>query len=202
MSQAPPSAPQEQVVRKTFRLELLRAVPSGVLETAATTFAILIVIRHYNAGPAVKSLLLGSPHAGLLASFLVVPLLHRISMRTGSLVSLIYCAGGAGFLAAAAYPESMAVYLAGVFLGLFSLTFQVPLLTHIYRHNYPEDRRGRLFSIAIILRSGVAIGFSQLGGWLLGIEFSWFRILLLTFAGASFAGAWCMAGMPAAPLGK
>ena len=46
--------------RRTFFYEIWRSGTAGVLETAGTTFLLLIVVRFYEAGSVAKALVAGS----------------------------------------------------------------------------------------------------------------------------------------------
>ena len=56
----------------TFRYERRRAVATGILETAATTFLLLIATRWFHAGATAKALIASGGSLGLLLSPLVV----------------------------------------------------------------------------------------------------------------------------------
>ena len=64
--------PSEESTRATFRNELLRSLPAGVLETVTATFAILIAEKVFNASPEAKELALVGGRGGLAASFAIV----------------------------------------------------------------------------------------------------------------------------------
>src|SRR6185295_14167614 len=58
--------------RITYRYERMRAVGSGILETAGSTFLLLIAVRHFQAGSTAKALVAMGGNAGLLMCPLVV----------------------------------------------------------------------------------------------------------------------------------
>ena len=191
-------APSDEVTRRTMRLELRRAVAWGVIETAGQTFAVLIAVRHFETATWVKSILVGSFHAGLLASIFVVPFLHLLHRPPARLASVITAISGMGFLVAAVFPDSVATYVSGMCVGFFFISLQTPLLTQMYRENYPDHVRGRLFSVTMIVRAGAAIAFSQAAGWMLGVRMGWFPVVVGAFALAAFYGAYCLRRVPVA----
>ncbi|MEM7698870.1 MAG: hypothetical protein AAF236_10740, partial [Verrucomicrobiota bacterium] len=83
--------------RTTFRAELVRAVATGAIETALTTFAILIAVRVFDSSAIVKSLLLGCPAIGLLGSLWIVRLVGRRGWLTSRAAAVLYLISAAGF---------------------------------------------------------------------------------------------------------
>jgi len=179
----------EPAARRTFHLELLRAPAVGILETAFATFSILFLVKVFEAGSTPKALLLSSGRAGFIASILIVPLLYRSGLRTPTLVALIHSVGGLGFLGASVFHDSLWGVAGGLSLGLFSFTLQTPLFAEIYRVNYPDEFRGRLFSKAGLVRTLATVVFSFIGGKLLSHDLSLYRLLLFAFAFSSFYSA-------------
>ena len=57
---------------QTYFYDRWRAVANGILETAATTFLLLIAVRWFDAGAIAKALVAGGGSFGLLISPLVV----------------------------------------------------------------------------------------------------------------------------------
>ncbi len=180
----PPAAEehQRQVTRRTFRLEMWRAVPTGVLETVVTTFGLLIAVQYFEASVLMKAVLRSSPSLGLVASLFLLPFLLRLPWGLPRVAALLHFTGALGFLVAMASGDSAHGFIFGMSLGLFSYAVQVPLLTQIYNDNYPPHDRGRLFSLTTLARAGAAMSFSYLGGRLLGHELSWFPLVLSAFA--------------------
>jgi len=191
-----PRAKLSPDARRTLSMELRRAPAIGVLETAFTTFGILILIKVFDAGSGPKAMLLGSARAGLIASILVVPLLHRCGVSLPKLVALIHCLGGVGFIWAAFDPDSLTAVVAGISFGLFSFALQTPLLTQLYRANLPDLFRGRLFSLIGLVRAISSIIFAYLGGRLLGVEMQFYQYLLFGFAGCAFYSAVLFSRLP------
>ncbi|MCB1094347.1 MAG: hypothetical protein KDN22_02100, partial [Verrucomicrobiae bacterium] len=67
----------EERSRRMFQMDLLRALPTGVLETVGATFAVLILERCYSAGSLEKALVASSPNIGLVLSIVLVDMLRR-----------------------------------------------------------------------------------------------------------------------------
>jgi MFS family permease len=191
----------EQVTRATFRGEVLRSVPAGVLETVTTTFAILIAERVFHAGDVPKELALMGGRGGLAASFAVIWLLSKFRRPLNQLVALLNFASGVCFLLAAAFHQELWAFVAGVSLGMFWFGFQAPLLTTIYRENYPATHRGRLYSLASLTRAAATIVFAWVAGRWLDANLANYRWLLACFTACSFASGWLLWNIPCRHVG-
>ena len=87
----------------TYRHERWRAVASGVLETAGTTFLLLIAVRWFHAGALAKAFIAGGGSLGFIFSPWIVSRVERLGWRGRGGVAP--GAGGAGStLAMAAVP--------------------------------------------------------------------------------------------------
>lgn len=185
--------------RLTYRLELQRAVANGVLESAGSTFLLLIALKYFHAGALAKALVAGGGSVGLMLSPIVVSQVAR--WRWPAALAAARCAYlGCGVLVLMAAVPWLPLYVFGCTLSMACAAAVIPLLTQIYQDNYPEAQRGKLFARAVMLRIAVNAGFSELAGrWLAG-DLSRSRWLLLAFATAfAFAGS-RLARYPSGPL--
>jgi MFS family permease len=173
--------PQE-ATQRTLRNELWRSIPIGALDTLGTTFGMLIAVRVFDLQNLAKSLFLASTSGGLMVSLFVVPLLLRSRGTIASTAAKVQLVGGTSMGLAALFPRSSALYMIGLSIGLFCMAMQIPLLTQLYRSNYPERTRGRLFAITGAGRAASAMAFGFLGGWLLDVDLQYYRWLLAGFA--------------------
>lgn len=182
-----------------FRLDCTRMIAAGIIEAAATTFALLIAVRHLQAGAVGKALVASGNSVGLLLS----PFLLHLAIRSGRTPVWTACrallVGGVAFLAAAAAP-SAAWYIPAAVLGLAMNSTVIPLLTHVYHDNYPPHQRGKLYARAYMLRIGAALATGALGGRWLDAHPGANGTLLLIFAGAFGLAAWAVSQMRATPL--
>jgi hypothetical protein len=186
--------------RTTFRLELVRAACLGTIETILATFAILIAVNRFESGPAVKALIIAAPALGLLGSLVVVPLAVRNGLSAGrasGTISLISCVG---FAIAAAGAETESIFVTGVTLGIGILAMAMPLQTHYIRRNYPNAKRGRLFSITVFVRAVTSMIVSWGFGVYLDADFNRFPDLLWVVSGAAAIAAVCQFLVPEVPL--
>jgi MFS family permease len=175
--------------RRTFRLELRRAMATGVLETATTTFLLLIAVSHFHAGASAKALLVMSSPLGLLLSPLAVSMTRALGWRAATGAAACGVFSCAGFLAAAVVDD-LRVYVPACMVGVLSLSAGIPMMTQIYQENYPSSERGRLFSLAVMVRVSAAALFAWLAGWWLDGRAGEFRWLMVAFGVAAGAAAW------------
>lgn len=181
--------------KRTFHYERWRAVSNGVLETAATTFLLLIAVRWFEAGTTAKAFVASASSFGLLATPLVVSTVARLGWKTATAASRLAAAGACSFVIMAMVPV-LPVFVVGSVVGLTSISSAVPLLTQIYQENYPAKRRGHLFSKTVMIRIAVAALFSEFAGRMLTHNMSSFRVLLILFAAASGFASYCLAQYP------
>lgn len=197
MTEAP--MPPNPATQRTFRNELWRSLPAGVLDTLSSTFGMLIAVRVFHLGNVEKSIFLSATSSGLITSLFIVPLLLRARSTIARTAAKVQMLGGACMAVSALFPHSSWLFIGGISLGLFCFSMQIPLMTQIYRLNYPEAARGRLYAIAGVTRAAAAVGFGYLGGWLLGVDLQHYVWLLWAFAACGFLSGWWTYGLPATP---
>jgi len=149
---------------RTFRLEAVRAVPAGFIDTAVTTFAIFFAIQVFEMHWAVKAAMLSAGSLGMLCSLFVVQVARRLSKPINTLAAAIWLLSFSGFSVAAMANDNATLYFVGCFIAFTFLGMSAPLTSQIYRKHYSTDSRGRLFSITAFIRAGAA----GLVAWLVG----------------------------------
>jgi len=183
---------------RTFRNELWRSLPAGVLDTLTATFGMLVAVRVFHMGPMAKAAFLAATSGGMVTSLFVVPLLLRSRSTIARTAAKVQMLGGACMGLSAAFPHSPELYLAGLSVGLFCFSMQIPLMTQIYRMNYPEEVRGKLYSITGVTRAGAAVLFGFAAGWWLDLELEHYTWLLWAYSlSGIISGLWTY-GLPAA----
>jgi MFS family permease len=183
----------------TFRFELWRAAAAGVIETAGSTFLLLIALRWFQAGALAKAVVAASGSVGLLISPLVVSMVNARGWPVSKAASRILAVGALAFTAAAAMP-GQAVFVIASVAAMASSAAIIPLLTQMYQENYPEAQRGRRFSRTVMVRIATAAVFAKVAGDLLTQHIGWFRWLLLVFAAAFAMAGFCLYRCPTRPL--
>lgn len=188
------------LVQRTFVAESFRAVCAGILETALATFAVFIAVTVFESGPVVKSILLASPAIGLLGSLVAVPMVARTRLTASQASALFSLISAAGFAVAAIGYADERLFLIGMTLGVGVITMGMPLQTHYLRRNYPERRRGRLFSISIFIRAATTMIASWGFGAYLDRNLGNYQVLLWAFVIAAMLTAVCQWLIPSDPL--
>ncbi len=183
----------------TYRYERWRAVTNGMLETAGTTFLLLIAVKWFKSGATAKALVAGGGSTGLLLTPLVVSLVQGAGWPVAKAASCLAAGGAACFLMMALAPW-LPVFVIGSVVSMAASSAAIPLMTQVYQENYPEKQRGRFFSRTVMIRIGVAALFSELAGRALSAHVEKFRWLLLVFAGAFAFSSYCLSRCPSRPL--
>jgi MFS family permease len=186
----------------TYRYERWRAITSGIIESAGSTFLLTIAVRGYNSGPFWKSAIAGGSSLGLLLTPLVVSVVTRRRLTPSHAAAQLFFLGALCFVIAFAATLAgwLSLYAIGSMLAMAAIASVIPLFTHIYQENYPEAQRGRMFSRTVMIRIGAAALFSHLAGWGLSGRFQWFPLLVLAFGVAMALGGFCLARVPSHPI--
>ena len=137
--------------KRTFRLELLRSIPQGVIETAGTTFAMYVAIRVFDAPVSVKILIAVASSIGLLLSLFSVQLVRRLGYSVNIASMVVWSLAALGFMVSAMASQWKMLYMIGVCIAAIMMTLGVPLMSQIYRKHYSNEVRGRLFSMGELL---------------------------------------------------
>lgn len=183
----------------TYRWERRKAVALGILESAGATFLLLIAVRWYETGAAAKGLIAAGGSVGLLMSPPTLSLVARRGWRTARAGATLAALGSAMFALMAAFP-ALPLYVAGSVVTMACVGASVPLMTQIYRENYPSRQRGKLYSRTVMIRIGTAAAFSELAGRVLAHDMAWYRGLLVVFSAAFAFVAFCLCHVPSRRL--
>jgi MFS family permease len=179
----------------TYRYERWRSLSAGILETAGTTFLLLIAVKHFHAGAIAKGLVASGGSAGLMLGPAVVAMVAHWKLRSSLAASWLAYAGAGAFLLMAAVPV-LPVFVIGSIVGMTASSAAIPLLTQIYHENYPENMRGNLFSRTVMIRIAIAAAFSEFAGQAFSGRIDRFQILLLIFAAALVLSGFCLRRCP------
>ena len=182
-----------------YRYERWRALASGILESAGSTFLLLIAVRWYHAGAVAKALVAGGGSFGLMLGPWLVSQVESLGWPVAKAASRVAVVGAVGFVVMALVPV-LPVFVIGAVIAMAASSAAVPLMTQIYQENYPEARRGKFFSRTFMIRIATAAVFSEIAGRALSGNLDQFRWLLLVFAGAFALTAYSVARVPSRPL--
>jgi MFS family permease len=185
--------------RQTFRYEALRAVATGVVETASATFLVLIAVRWFEAGPLAKGLVASGAGLGYVLSPLVVARVEAARTPVALAASRLSLAGAAA-LGLSAIVHSEWFFVLTSLAAIAASGSMSPLLTQLYQDNYPAASRGRLFSRTVMIRIVSAAGFGTAAGFLLAADIGYYRLLLGFYAVALACASWCLMRIPSMPL--
>jgi predicted MFS family arabinose efflux permease len=183
----------------TYRYERWRALTSGVIESAGTTFLLLIAVRAYHSGAMWKSAVACGSSLGLIFTPMVVAVVTRRALAPARAAAWLFFGGAAAFVLSVIF-QSLPVFALASMLAMAAAASAIPLFTHIYQENYPDRQRGRLFSRTVMIRIASAVAFSYAAGWALSHYFEYFQALLLFFALALAFGGFCLARVPSHPI--
>ncbi len=199
MSEAQPAAPSAEISRLTFRSERWRAFSYGILETAASTFLLLIAVKELHAGATAKALIAAGASVGLLLGPIMVSWVQAKAMSPSVAASRMAYFGALSFVVMALLPF-LPVYVIGSIVALTASTIIIPLITQIYQENYKASERGWMLSMSFVIRIATAAIFSELAGRALTGRLDHYRWLLLVFAGAYVLAAYWLRRIPSTPL--
>ncbi len=208
---------------RTYRCELWRAGAAGVLETAGSTFLLVIAVQWYEAGSLAKAMVAGSGSLGLLLSPAVVSWVTNAGWPTSRAAARIFAVGSVSFLLAGGYLGAplalgavmgvdhgltrfaaalpgLPVFILCSVVGMAASAAVIPLLTQMYQENYPEAERGRRFSRTVMVRIAAAALFSKVAGDALSGHLGGFPVLLLVFGGAMGFAGYCLSRCPTRAL--
>lgn len=171
---------ERQRTRLTYFYERWRAVTAGILETAGSTFLLLIAVRWFEAGAIAKALVASGGSLGLLLTPGVVFAVSKLGWNASHAAAVLSFLGAICFGLMALAPFSP-IFVLGSTVSMAAASAAVPLMTQIYQENYPERERGRLFSRTVMIRIGSAALFSQVAGLFFQTGLEQFRWLLLFF---------------------
>lgn len=188
-----------QRTQLTFYYEMWRSGTAGIIETAGTTFLLLIAVRSFEAGSLAKALVAGAGSLGLLASPLVVSWVTATGWSTSRAASRILALGALSFVLVAALPM-LWLFVVCSMIGMATSSAVIPLLTQMYQENYPQAKRGKLFSRTVMIRIGVAALFGKVAGDALSGHFDQFPYLLFVFAAAFGVASFCLSRCPSRPI--
>ena len=191
--------PNPQTTALTYRYDRLRAIPQGVIESASTTFLLLIAVKAFDAGPTPKSLIAAAGNIGLLLSLWLVPLVERSRWPVMRVAAWLMVGGAIAMLVAAIIPALPVLVLATI-VAIGATNAIIPLLTSVYQDNYAPRERGRLVSRTFVIRVVAAAAFAELAGRLLTADIALFRWLLGAFALAFALAAYCLGHIPSQAL--
>ena len=181
---------------------MIRSGPMGMLEFLFVPLAGLVALKYYNASDWQKAFLLSISEAGLIATFIIVPLIRRLRWQATHAAAIFSLLGAVGIAFTAAYSDSLISYMAGLGFAFFILMLPLPLITQIYRTNFPDTKRGKILAIASIMRGIIGIVFAWKAGQWIDSDIENFKPLLWVFVCVSLLNAIAFWLMPKVETAK
>ncbi len=189
----------ESLAQQTFRWDLLRGFFRGVLTSGTQTFGLFIAIRYFNADLFSKSLIGSAPFIGMIFSLFLFHYAAMTNLKKSVCGSLPIILSGV-FLILAATADSLWAYSLCVVAGFMLLTAVIPFLTSIYHDNYPADRRGALFSKAVMVTVLVSILSGFVGSSLMDQDPGFYKWVLIALGVACFGKAYAIWRIPSTKI--
>ena len=181
--QEPPITATE---RRTFVLDTIRLSTDGFASSLSQTLVLVIAINVFAVSDSFKSLLSSAPYAGFLFSLFFAAALSGRSLRPSAVAGALGLVTGVMY-ATAALANSPIAYASLVVLAMIVMQFRLPFTASIHARNYPAARRGRRFSVGLILGFSVALLFDLAAGALLEADINRYPLLFVV-AGIGIAG--------------
>ena len=195
---ARPPSDDPAVVRRTQVLDLVRAVPAGVLLPIETTVVLTIAIREFDAPGWAKGLIAASSGVGMLCAPAITAAVRRNGRSTMSAAGAVALIGAVGFVVSSSGP--LALLVVGAIVGIAAISAPIPLVTTMYERNFAAHDRGRRVGRGMSLRVAVsAVSGLAMGALLTAVPAAW-RFVMLGAAVAMTALAWSFRHTPSEPL--
>ena len=189
------------LARRTLAFDSIRSFAFGVLETGPKTFFLLIVVRHFAAGDAVKTLVSLPQAFGLMAALLMVAYLRHIPLRRNLVAAAALALAAVGFCAAAA-ASSLSWYVFWLIPASATGAVTLPLYTAIIKENYPAHLRGRLFAVEMVVAMLGSALFHLVGGAILESAIEHYRWVVAAYGAANLLAAGALLFVPTRRHGR
>jgi MFS family permease len=193
-----PMSDDPAIVRRTQLIDLLRAVPMGVLLPLETSILLTIAIKQFDASALAKGVIAAAAGVGLLLSPVVTAAARRSGRPVMHIAATIAAIGAAGYVLGVL--GALPMFVAGAVVGVAAPNAVFPLLTLTYERNFPAAERGRRVGWGMSLRVGVAAVVGLGVGALLRTRLELWWSLVLAGAVASVLLAALQAATPSQPL--
>ena len=183
------------LARQTLLFDSIRSFAFGVLETGPKTFFLLIVVRHFAAGDAIKTLVSLPQAFGLMAALVAVSYLARIPLRRNVVAAAALVLAALGF-AGAALASTIAWHVLWLIPAAATGAVTLPLYTSIIKENYPAHLRGRLLAVELVLAMLGSALFHVAGGAILENSYAGYRWVVAGYGGANLLAAGALLFVP------
>jgi len=184
--------------RRTFRLDSLRGIGDGVVQSIVQSVALLIAVQVFALPDGLLALIASAPFIGNLLSLFYPARFSTSRLTKAQLAAAPLFGAAVAWLCAAWLPTGLGFALVTT-LAIVLFTLRLSFLTAVYSDNYQRERRGVLFSRGLILLTVSSLVASWGFGQLLDVNLDVYR-WILSVGGLAALGAalsvWCMPSSP------
>jgi hypothetical protein len=170
-----------------------------MIDSAWMTFVLLIAIRVFQAPALIKAWMASSAFWGYCLNPWMIGLAARVQWPATRLASC-YLALNATLMGVAASQPSLLVYTPLMVAWMVFSSQVSPLMVHVYTQHYPKVERGRRCASVFLIASVGGSLFSYTAGRCLDANLDYYRWVLLSFAAAGYAAAYCLSRIPSTPI--
>ncbi len=187
-----------EIVRRTQLVDIVRAIPAGVLVPVESTIVLTVAITRFDAQGWVKGIIAAAAGVGLLSSPFITAFARRSGRPVMVVAAGISVVGALGF--ALSSSGALAVMVVGSIIGVAAISAPIPLLTATYERNFSVVDRGKRVGrgMAVRVAVGALSGFAM-GAYLKAFPDRWWQLLVVA-AVAMASVAMCQANVPSRPL--
>jgi Major Facilitator Superfamily len=188
------------IVRRTQIVDLVRAVPLGLIYPLETSVLLTIAIKEFDASGLAKGLIAAAGGLGLLVSPFITALARRLGHPVMRLAAALTVLGIIGY--GLAIAGHLALLVAGSILGIASMNIVIPLITVTYERNFPTRERGKRVGWGMSVKIAVS-ALAGLGmGSFLNSNLERWRLVVLVGMLAMIVMVACYLAMPSEPLAR
>ena len=145
----------DDLAKKTFRLDLLRAPFHGFVQEGLVSLALIVAIRHFDGSNLTKSVMAAAIALGLLVNPLTLSWAVKTGLKIGA-IGFSWMGLGAAATGIAAVSPNLELFTLCIVIGGFTHAQLAPLAVQIYTHNYEKSQRGKLLSGASFVAAAAA----------------------------------------------
>ena len=145
----------DDLTKKTFRLDLLRAPFHGFVQEGLVSLALIVAIRHFDGSNVTKSIMAAAIALGLLVNPLTLSWGVKTGLKVGT-IGFAWMVFGALATSIAAFAPSLGLFTICIVIAGFTHAQLAPLAVQVYTHNYDQSKRGKLLSGASFIAAAAA----------------------------------------------
>ena len=185
----------DDLAKKTFRLDLLRAPFHGFVQEGLVSLALIVAIRHFDGSNFTKSVMAAAIALGLLVNPLTLSWAVKTGFKVGA-IGFAWLALGALATGVAAFAPSLWLFTLCIVIAGVTQAQMAPLAIQAYTHNYEKSQRGKLLSGASFVAAASAGIGTYIAGKVLDHDLAYFPWVLGALALAFVLGGLVFSRFP------